>query len=142
MAQQQQENTTPPHPQPQVTAQDPFGHEEDHLFPDQDEADFLEMPQDEEIQNEDEAEVGQDEAQQNQQEVPQPTRRSRRTHKPTQALLDMFSQRDLAFPIMFEALAEINAWESEQQMDNPLAFLGKTGDPDTMYLHEAMQQPD
>ena len=54
--------------------------------------------------------------------TPEPTRRSARTWRPTEAAQQMFEQRDLAFAVAFEAIAEIGAWEFEFNMLNPLAF--------------------
>ena len=48
--------------------------------------------------------------------------------------------RDLAFPIAFESLAEIGLWEFES--DDPIAYMAKSGDPDTMYLKQALKAPD
>jgi hypothetical protein len=48
--------------------------------------------------------------------------------------------RDLVFPIAFELLAEIGLWEFEY--DDPIAYMAKSGDPDTMYLDDALKAPD
>ena len=37
----------------------------------------------------------------------EPQRRSQRSWKPTEAIQDMFRQRNIAFPVAFEALAEV-----------------------------------
>ena len=56
----------------------------------------------------------------------------------------MFEQRDLAFAVAFETIAEIGAWEFEFNMLNPLAFASsnRSGNPDIMYIHEALKAPD
>jgi Reverse transcriptase (RNA-dependent DNA polymerase) len=71
-----------------------------------------------------------------------PTRRSARTWKPTTRYLESIVQEDLqlhAIPINCEALY----FDGNDDIDgiNPLAMLAKT-DEDTMYWHQALQQPD
>ena len=48
------------------------------------------------------------------------------------------------FPIAFEALAEHGIWDQEddQRACDPIAYLAKSGDPDTMYIDEALRAPD
>ena len=48
--------------------------------------------------------------------------------------------RALVLPIAFESLAEIGLWEFEY--DDPIAYMAKSGDPDTMYLDDALKAPD
>ena len=43
-----------------------------------------------------------------------------------QNIQDMFRQRDVAFPITFEALAKVGLWELEEETNDPLAFISKT----------------
>jgi hypothetical protein len=71
-----------------------------------------------------------------------PTRRSARTWKPTTRYLESIAQKDLqlhAIPINCEALY----FDGNDDIDdiNPLAIIEKT-DEDTMYWHQALQQPD
>ena len=73
-------------------------------------------------------------------EQPPPLRRTSRTRKPTEAMRSYLETRDLAFPIAFESLAEIGLWEFEY--DDPIAYMAKSGDPDTMYLDDALKAPD
>ena len=63
-----------------------------------------------------------------------------RTRRPTEAMRSYLETRDLAFPIAFESLAEIGLWEFEY--DDPIAYMAKSGDPDTMYLDDALEAPD
>jgi hypothetical protein len=75
-----------------------------------------------------------------QQNEPPPPRRTTRVRKPTEAMKSYLETRDLAFPIAFESLAEIGLWEFEN--DDPIAYMAKLGDPDTMYLDDALRSPD
>ena len=43
--------------------------------------------------------------------------------------------------VAFEALGELGS-STSPDMSDPVAFLSKGGDPDTMYLHQAMKAPD
>ena len=67
-------------------------------------------------------------------------RRTTRTRRPTEAMRSYLETRDLAFPIAFESLAEIGLWDFEY--DDPIAYMAKSGDPDTMYLDDALKAPD
>jgi hypothetical protein len=78
--------------------------------------------------------------QQHRQAEQPPLRRTTRTRKPTEAMRSYLETRDLAFPIAFESLAEIGLWEFEH--DDPIAYMAKLGDPDTMYLDDALKAPD
>ena len=79
--------------------------------------------------------------QQQHEQTEQPTlRRTTRTRRPAEAMKSYLETRDLAFPIAFESLAEIGLWEFEY--DDPIAYLAKSGDPDTMYLDDALKAPD
>ena len=71
---------------------------------------------------------------------PESLRRTTRTRRPTEAMRSYLETRDLAFPIAFESLAEIGLWEFES--DDPIAYMAKSGDPDTMYLDQALKAPD
>ena len=72
-----------------------------------------------------------------------PPRRSARQFVPTREYLESLQQEDLAFPIPFEALGQENAWEEEQNLSlHPFCLVGKAGDPDTMYLDQALKEPD
>lgn len=73
----------------------------------------------------------------------QPLRRSTRTFTPTKEYLQHLAQEDLVFPIPFEALAQEDPWEEEQNLLlHPFCLAGKAGDPDTMYLDQALKEPD
>ena len=83
------------------------------------------------------------------QETPQDTtglRRSQRQRRPTQryiaeALAAELSVEQGPYDIAFEVLAVPNN-EAENENMNPLFAMAASADPDTMYWHEAMQQPD
>jgi hypothetical protein len=72
---------------------------------------------------------------------PNATRRSTRTPKPTQRLIESIQQQSLAFPMCLEA-ARYDPYEDNELDDvHPLTLLAKA-DKDTMYLHEALRAPD
>ena len=77
-------------------------------------------------------------------QVEQPIRRSTRAWKPTEKIQEMFRQRDIAFPVAFEAIASVGLWEFEEESLDPLALVSKSrsGNPDIMHMHEALKQPD
>ena len=83
------------------------------------------------------------------QETPQDTtglRRSQRQRRPTQryiaeALAAELSVEQGPYDIAFEVLAVPNN-EAENENMTPLFAMAASADPDTMYWHEAMQQPD
>jgi hypothetical protein len=69
------------------------------------------------------------------------TRKSTRTPKPTQRLLESIQQESLSLPIYLEA-ARYDPYEDNELDDvHPLTLLSKA-DKDTMYLHEALRAPD
>ena len=84
------------------------------------------------------------------QEAPEPTnllppttetsppiiRRSTRSRRPLQRLI-----AQPTYASQFWDLWEIEDYEVQERMQNPIAF-AVSADPDTMYHHEAMQQPD
>ncbi|KAL7580919.1 hypothetical protein ACA910_005738 [Epithemia clementina (nom. ined.)] len=85
-------------------------------------------------------------------QAPTPTvhqTRSGRVVKPTQRYLEGLQQRRqglVAWEILLDQEGEsppttAEQFEIQSAMENPVAFAA-TADPDTMYLHEAMRQPD
>jgi hypothetical protein len=67
-----------------------------------------------------------------------PTRRSSRTPKPTQRLRESIQQQNVAF----EAQFTLNLQDKlEIDITHPIAYAASS-DPDTMHLHQALQQPD
>jgi hypothetical protein len=75
-------------------------------------------------------------------EVPEATiRRSTRISRPTEALLDSIAQKHLALPVCYEAIKEDPYEDVDIDVMDPFA-LAASSDPDTMYLHEALKQPD
>lgn len=78
-------------------------------------------------------------------DLPSSARRWSRRHKPTQRLIE---SRQQAIGLMTEMQSvdddqydgEIE-YDIQRQMADPIAFAASS-DPDTMYLHEAMKQPD
>ena len=45
-------------------------------------------------------------------------------------------------PIRFEAVRYDPFEEPETVTQHPISLMGKVGDPDTMYLHQALKEPD
>eukprot|EP00980_Cylindrotheca_fusiformis_P019196 scaffold6521_cov93-Cylindrotheca_fusiformis.AAC.4 len=68
-------------------------------------------------------------------------RRSRRQKRIPERFQGYLLQRNHAF-VAFEALDEFSTLEGADEEDPLFAFAAKAGDPDTMYLHEAMRAPD
>jgi hypothetical protein len=73
------------------------------------------------------------------------TKRWSRRHKPTQRLIESREQAIGFAAVEGEGDGETYDGEAEyevqRKMEDPIAFAASS-DPDTMYLHEAMKQPD
>jgi hypothetical protein len=71
-------------------------------------------------------------------------RRSTRDRTPTREMLQSISQQDLVFAASLEVANDNIYLEdcSTEGMDDPIAFAASKSDPDTMYYHEAMKQPN
>ena len=71
------------------------------------------------------------------------TRRSARERRPTQRLIEMYAAELQAAHATFEAYEIFATPEHEvQEIFHPLEAFAASADPDTMYLHQAMRQPD
>ena len=71
------------------------------------------------------------------------TRRSARARQPTQRLIEMYAAELQAAHATFEAYEIFAMPEHEvQEIFHPLEAFAASADPDTMYLHQAMRQPD
>jgi hypothetical protein len=73
-----------------------------------------------------------------------PLRRSSRVRTPTREMLQSVAQQDLAFAASLEVANNTMYVEDYQAegMEDPIAFAASKSDPDTMYYHQAMKQPD
>lgn len=63
-------------------------------------------------------------------------------HTPTQCLRESLEQGLLGFQATFDSHDGQEEWLIQKDMAQPLAFAANKSDPDTMYMHQAMQQPD
>ena len=70
-----------------------------------------------------------------------PLRRSARQRKINQRLIAAF-EAEIQKVGNYEAYEVLASWQDETQDLHPLQALAASADPDTMYLHEAMKQPD
>lgn len=73
-------------------------------------------------------------------------RRSTRTRKPSQRMRESQEQEQetIALPVHWEVLSEPTLLEEEEDWDhmvNPVAYAA-SADPDTMYMHQVLKQPD
>jgi hypothetical protein len=69
-------------------------------------------------------------------------RHSKRTHKPTQRYLESLEQETIALPAALEASRFDPYIIPEVDTMDAIMMLSKSGDPDTMYYHEALKQSD
>jgi hypothetical protein len=67
-------------------------------------------------------------------------RRSTRIQQPTQGFLQSVAQEDIALAFQFDESME-DELKLQEAMADPIAFAASS-DPDNLYMHEAMRQPD
>jgi hypothetical protein len=71
--------------------------------------------------------------------IPEPTERIMRTR--TRIIKRPERLIEVGYSSYYEVLHE-DDYKLQDDMSNPIAFLSRHSDPDTMYFHEAIQQPD
>ena len=71
----------------------------------------------------------------------QPTRRSTRSWKPTERILESIAQQDMALPVCLQAMVYDDEYETIIDNVNPMTLMAQT-DADTMYWDQALKQPD
>ena len=62
-------------------------------------------------------------------------------HKPSLQLQESFEQRKLVFSTIFDDIDGDEEIQQQVQMSDPIAY-SASSDPDTMYMDQAMKQPD
>ena len=74
-------------------------------------------------------------------EVPNQLRQSGRS-KPSQRMLESIEQQSLVFHSVFDDINGDEEYRLQEAMQDPIAFAGKTSDPDTMYVDQALREPN
>mmetsp|Transcript_28700 Transcript_28700/g.41073 ORF Transcript_28700/g.41073 Transcript_28700/m.41073 type:complete len:760 (+) Transcript_28700:1583-3862(+) len=98
-----------------------------------------ENPPNVEADGQDQVDLSQQQTEQgSEQQVDQNVRRSTRERRPPARMADYIPIDQVAF----EAIAELSEPETEWEQANPLLAYKATSDPDTMYLWQAMKEPD
>jgi hypothetical protein len=63
-------------------------------------------------------------------------------HKPSQRLRESIDQGLIAFQSVFDDYEGHEEYLIQRELSHPLAFAANKSDSDTMYMHQAMRQPD